>query len=122
MRSILPLLFSIPLLLGCTLQAEVSQPVSSTPTVVDQNPLPDNIQTQVRTDLANHLSIPTEQITIQGYSRQTWSDGCLGLGGPAELCLAALAEGWQIEAVDVATEEIYIYRTDLNGAQIRREP
>ncbi|MGD1950824.1 MAG: hypothetical protein ACFB14_14420 [Leptolyngbyaceae cyanobacterium] len=90
--------------------------------MVDQNPLPENIQTQVRIELANSLGIPTEQITIQGYSRQTWSDGCLGLGGPAELCLAALTDGWQIEAVDVETEEIYIYRTDLNGDQIRREP
>ena len=122
MHSIPLLLFSIPLLLGCTLQADVSPPVPSTPAVVDQNTLPGNIQTQVRTELANHLSIPTEQITIQGYSRKTWSDGCLGLGGPAELCLAALTEGWQIEAVDAETEKIYIYRTDLDGHQIRREP
>lgn len=123
MRFIPLLLFGIPLLLGCTLQPEPSQPIPSTP--VADNPsdtLPTEIQTQVRTDLANHLGVSTDQITIQGYSRQTWSDGCLGLGGPTELCLAALTEGWQVEAIDTETNETYVYRTNLNGDQIRREP
>lgn len=124
MRFLPLLLFSIPLLLGCTLQPEPAQP-DDPGTPIAESPsdtLPDTIQTQVRTDLANHLSIPTDQITIQTYSRRTWSDGCLGLGGPAELCLAALTDGWQVEAVDNETNETYIYRTNLNGDQIRREP
>lgn len=124
MRSILLSLLSTPLLLSCVIQPpEPAQPVPNAPvTDISQNTLPDTIQTQVRTDLANHLGIPTDQITIQSYSRQTWSDGCLGLGGPAELCLAALTEGWQVEAVDTETNETYVYRTNLSGDQIRREP
>ncbi|NEQ51934.1 MAG: hypothetical protein F6K11_17650 [Leptolyngbya sp. SIO3F4] len=123
MRFIPLLLLSVPLLLSCTLQPDPVQPVPSTPMAdLPSDTLPDNIQTQVRTDLANYLDIPTDQITIQNYSRQTWSDGCLGLGGPAELCLAALTDGWQVEVVDSETKETYIYRTNLNGDQIRREP
>lgn len=123
MRFIPLLLFSVPLLLSCTLQPEPAQPSPSNPMAdLPSETLPDNIQTQVRTDLANHLDIPTDQITLQNHSRRTWSDGCLGLGGPAELCLAALTEGWQVEAVDSETNETYVYRTNLNGDQIRREP
>ena len=96
--------------------------ISTTPADTPQTALPENIPTQVRTDLAAHLGVPADQITIQSHSRQTWSDGCLGLGGPAELCLAALTEGWQVEAVDTETSKTYVYRTSLNGDQIRREP
>ncbi|MEM8615066.1 MAG: hypothetical protein AAGF93_23880, partial [Cyanobacteria bacterium P01_H01_bin.105] len=128
----LMLLLSFPLLLSCTLQPEPAQSVpdiststpSSNQTVADTSPdtLPDTIQTQVRTDLANHLGIPSDQITLQSHSRQTWSDGCLGLGGPAEICLTALTDGWQVEAINTETNEIYVYRTNLKGDQIRREP
>ncbi len=94
MRYIPLILISVPLLIGCTLNPEPAQPIPSTPMAdLPADTLPDKIQTEVRTDLANHLGIPSDQITIQKYSRQTWSDSCLGLGGPAELCLAALTEG-----------------------------
>ncbi|MEO0395760.1 MAG: hypothetical protein AAF243_07205 [Cyanobacteria bacterium P01_A01_bin.137] len=128
MRSVLTVLLSTPLLLSCVIQQpETVQPettVSPSLTMVDtsQGTLPNTLQTQVLTDLANHLDIPTDQIDIKNYGRQTWSDGCLGLGGPAENCLAALTDGWQVEAIDTETNETYVYRTDLNGAQIRREP
>ncbi|MEA5465074.1 hypothetical protein [Leptothoe sp. PORK10 BA2] len=123
MRFIPLLLLSVPLLLSCTLQPQPPEPVPNPP-MADLPPdtLPNNIPTQIRTDLANHLGVPTNQITIQNSSRQTWSDGCLGLGGPAESCLAALTEGWQVEAIDTATNETYIYRTNLTGDHIRREP
>ena len=58
-------------------------------------------------------------ITVESYSRQTWSDGCLGLGGPAEACLAALTEGWQVELVDSATGDRYTYRTNEEGSAVR---
>ncbi|MGD1857047.1 MAG: hypothetical protein ACFB2W_22670 [Leptolyngbyaceae cyanobacterium] len=123
MQSIPLLLLSVPLLISCTLQPEPEQPEPSAPvTDTAQDILSDTIQTQVSADLANYLGVSTDQITIQNYSRQTWSDGCLGLGGPAEGCLAALTEGWQIEAINTETNETYTYRTNLNGDQIRREP
>ena len=95
------LLLSVPLLLGCTLQP----PQPETPMAEPSENLPTNIQTQVRTDLANHLNIPTDQITLQTHNRRTWSDGCLGLGGPAEICLMALTDGWQVEAIHSETNK-----------------
>ncbi len=95
-----------------------STPIANNP----QTALPENIQSQVRFNLAIILRASVDRITIQNYSQQTWPDGCLGLGGANELCLAALTEGWQVEAIDTETNETYVYRTNLNGDQIRREP
>ncbi|MEM1256318.1 MAG: YbaY family lipoprotein [Cyanobacteria bacterium P01_H01_bin.21] len=80
--------------------------------------LPDAIATAIKTDLSQELEDVALQ--VENYSRETWSDGCLGLGGPAELCLAALTEGWRVELTDTAGEN-YIYRTNIDGTQVRRE-
>ncbi|NEZ62900.1 hypothetical protein D0962_08910 [Leptolyngbyaceae cyanobacterium CCMR0082] len=115
-------------LMGCLL-AEAPMPESSpgpdimtAPEIeqtVEVQPLPDSVRNRVQTGLSNYLGIPTDQINIARYSHETWFDGCLGLGGPAELCLAALTEGWQVEAI-APTGESYFYRTDLTGNQVRR--
>lgn len=70
-------------------------------------------------DLAAKTSKDKDAITVKDVNEQTWSDGCLGLGGPAESCLAALVEGYRIELeVD---GETYVYRTDRDGASVRME-
>ena len=113
------------LLMGCFLAEAPVQENSPTlaPTgnleTQQTESLPGNVREQVQAALSTHLNIPVEQITIGRYSRETWSDGCLGLGGPAELCLAALTEGWQVEAVGPSGES-YFYRTNLTGDQIRQ--
>ncbi len=115
-----------PQLQAITQSWETLQAQTETTTLISANnrptELPVNIQSQILFNLAVYLRVPVEQVSIQNYSQQTWSDGCLGLGGPTELCLAALTEGWHVEAVDTETNQTYGYRTNLNGAQIRREP
>ncbi|MEO0455887.1 MAG: hypothetical protein AAF152_04795 [Cyanobacteria bacterium P01_A01_bin.114] len=100
----------------------VSDPAASQnlPEVVAE-PLPEILQERVRAAHADYRGIPLEQTRIVRYSRETWQDGCLGLGGPAESCLAALTEGWQISVADTAADnEDTFYRTDLTGDSIRR--
>ena len=79
--------------------------------------LPDEVETAVKAALA--AEIGDTETTVDSYSRQTWSDGCLGLGGPAESCLAALTEGWQVALVDSATGDRYTYRTNEDGSAVR---
>ncbi|NEZ60432.1 hypothetical protein DXZ20_33295 [Leptolyngbyaceae cyanobacterium CCMR0081] len=81
--------------------------------------LPDAIATAVTTALSQEFGTASPQVSR--YSRETWSDGCLGLGGPAESCLAALTEGWEVEVLDTATGQSYIYRTNSDGTQVRRD-
>jgi len=121
------LLLSISLLLACTPAPDtdaVSSPASiassANPTAaanVKFEKLPDEIATRVKAKLSEELGETSLQ--VGRYSREIWSDGCLGLGGPAELCLAALTEGWQVEVIDT-TGQSYFYRTNLGGDSIRR--
>src|SRR3989344_2644507 len=43
-----------------------------------------------RKDLAAKLSIEEKNIVIMQIDETQWSDGCLGLGGPAESCIQML--------------------------------
>lgn len=72
-----------------------------------------------RADLAAKLGIPTSGVTIMLVEEKSWSDGCLGLGGPAESCLQALVDGFRVELL--AHGHTHVYRTDKTGASLRPE-
>jgi hypothetical protein len=72
-----------------------------------------------RKDLATKLGVGEGSIVIMLIENKTWSDGCLGLGGPAESCLAAQTEGFRVELE--ASGKTYVYRTDATGAAVRAE-
>ncbi|ASC73215.1 uncharacterized protein XM38_041770 [Halomicronema hongdechloris C2206] len=131
LHHVAPPLLSALLLLSCApLSDGNSTPVDHPPTSsspmatplpqVPSDPLPDAVSTAVKADLADHLGVSVEQLSIGRHSRETWPDGCLGLGGPSEICLAALVEGWQVEVIDMRSQQSYFYRTDLSGQQVRR--
>jgi hypothetical protein len=69
--------------------------------------------------LASELGVDVESITLVKVQDEVWSDGCLGLGGPAESCLAAETPGYSV-VLQYAGKE-YTYRTDLTGDQVRQE-
>ena len=69
--------------------------------------------------LAEAESIPPDSIEVIEYESAEWSDSCLGLGGPAESCLAVITPGWRI-VLRVAGIE-HNYRSDELGTQIRAE-
>lgn len=111
------------LLFSCTVPPEPPM-TNSTPTTMPTDPsqetLPDVVSRRVKANLAAQLGVAADQLVIDSYSRETFSDGCLGLGGPAEGCIAVLTEGWQVEVVNPETSQSYIYRSDLAGEQIRQ--
>lgn len=72
-----------------------------------------------RKDLAIRLSVDEKSIVIMQITDTTWSDGCLGLGGPAESCLQELVPGFKVEML--AKGKTYFYHTDKSGAAIRAE-
>ena len=72
-----------------------------------------------RKDLAIKLGVEEGSVVIMLVESKTWSDGCLGLGGPAESCLMALVDGFLVEME--AKGKTYVYRTDKTGASIRAE-
>ena len=73
---------------------------------------------RAREALAADLQVGIETVTIQSWFPQEWSDSCLGLGGPAESCLAAIHPGWQV-MLQVGGGEVYDVRSDELGDIIR---
>ena len=80
--------------------------------------LPPVAVVKARAALATELNVGIDTISIESYERQEWSDSCLGLGGPAESCLAAIHPGWQVLLL-VVEGETYEVRTDELGEIIR---
>ena len=72
-----------------------------------------------RKDLATKLSVDEKSIVIIQITETAWTDGCLGLGGPAESCLQALVPGFKVEML--AKGKTYFYRTDKTGEAVRAE-
>jgi predicted small secreted protein len=80
--------------------------------------LPPVAVVRAREVLAAELNLEVESIDIENYDRAEWSDSCLGLGGPAESCLAVITPGWQVE-FSVDGGETYEVRTDELGEVVR---
>lgn len=57
------------------------------------------------------------ELSVIAVEEKTWSDSCLGLGGPAESCLAALTEGWRVVVSD--GDQAWVFRIDAEGNQVR---
>jgi hypothetical protein len=70
--------------------------------------------------LGAELNLPIGNIEIVSVEQTTWSDSCLGLGGPAELCLQALTPGYRV--LLQADGQQYELHTDLNGDHVRLKP
>ncbi|NEP17554.1 MAG: hypothetical protein F6J97_11715 [Leptolyngbya sp. SIO4C1] len=132
MRTFTLMLLSLMVLLavGCSYPpaTEPDSSQASPPTEVPQpaeepakDALPEAVSEQVKSALSQSIGVSQTQLDIADYSQETWSDGCLGLGGPAESCLAALTEGWRVEVVNRETSQRYVYRTDEIGDSMRRE-
>lgn len=84
----------------------------------DSEALPPVAVVRARAALAADLNIGVESITIENYERAEWTDSCLGLGGPAESCLAAIHPGWRV-TISVDGSDSYEVRTDELGEIIR---
>jgi hypothetical protein len=72
-----------------------------------------------RAALADFLGVDEDALELEKIEDAEWSDSCLGLGGPAESCLAAITPGYAI-TFNVAGES-YVVRTDLEGIAVRVE-
>ena len=88
------------------------------PAVIEN--LSDRARKAVIADVSKRAKIPTTKLKITRYSRQTWSNGCLGISKPDEICTQALVEGWRV--VVSGNNRTWVYRSDRNGRIVRLEP
>jgi heat shock protein HslJ len=103
-------------LAACAPQAATEQPVGVPTQGAPTGEIP-AVADQARGWLASQLGKPVENIRIDGAKATDWPDSCLGLGGPAESCLAEIVPGWQVAlTVDGQAFEV---RADEAGTQFR---
>lgn len=74
---------------------------------------------KVKLQVASELKISDGLVIVMSAFEKEWSDGCLGLGGPAESCLQALVSGYEVTIQ--AEGKTRVYRTNIDGSVIRRE-
>jgi hypothetical protein len=85
---------------------------------VNQSAVPDKaVIDAVMQAASQQLQTPIANLKLGQSEQETWSDGCLGLGGTAESCLAAMVPGWQVR-VESGSQRL-VYRTNLSGSAIR---
>lgn len=81
--------------------------------------LSSRVANAVRQDLSRKSGTLPENLKIINSTRETWSDGCLGLGSLVEQCLQGQVEGWRVTLSDDRSS--WIYRTDYAGQMLRLE-
>lgn len=57
-------------------------------------------------------------IVMTAYERE-WSDSCLGLGGPSEICAQVMTPGYEVTTQSGGT--MMTFRTNVDGSQIREK-
>lgn len=81
--------------------------------------LPTSVFKAVQQDLSKQTNLPVEEFKLANATHQSWTDGCLGLAKPEEMCSQALIDGWRV--VVTRGKQTWVYRTDTNGRVIRQE-
>lgn len=78
--------------------------------------LPKSVADAVLQAASQQSGLPSQLRIIQSEQR-TWSDSCLGLGGPAESCLRVLVPGWLV-TVEGGQQRL-VYHTNASGSMLR---
>jgi hypothetical protein len=69
--------------------------------------------------LAQELGSAPQSIEVVSYEEVDWPDGCLGLPRLYEPCTEAVTPGWRV--ILSLASEIYTFRADAVGAELREE-
>ncbi|WP_219907699.1 hypothetical protein [Aphanothece hegewaldii] len=87
--------------------------------VKENQQLPASVLKAVQNDLSKQTNLPAEEFKLMNATHESWTDGCLGLAKPDEMCSQALIDGWRV--VITREKQTWVYRTDTNGRVIRQE-
>lgn len=99
----------------------ITRPASSTtpaPGATDLEKIPGMAMAQAQ--LAQQLQVDAAAITIISAEAVDWPDGCLGAGGPDEMCAAVITPGMKV--IFKAADKEYEYRLSADGSQQRLVP
>ena len=81
--------------------------------------LPNSVKNAVFRDIARQINIDISTLRIIQAEQQEWSDGCLGLGGPTQLCTTGVVPGWRVTVE--GGRQTFVYRTNQTGSAVKPE-
>lgn len=81
--------------------------------------LPEAVANAVLRSAAQESGLAVAGLRVIEAKRQTWPDGCLGLGNPGVVCSQVLVPGWQVMVG--SGERRWVYRTDDGGLLVMFE-
>lgn len=123
--TLLYMLFGLLLFAACS-PAPEAQSVEELPVAV-QTPPETGVQVNgegypaaalaARVDLAARLNLTPEQVKVIAFEPREWTDSCLGLGSPAEICMTVITPGYLVRLNADGLE--YVYHTDADGKSMR---
>ena len=119
-KWIVSLLCAGLLLAACSVNATDVPAIATQLIPALEDVLPPDVALNIRNQVSEILGVPVESIQLQTIEPMEWPDGCLGLGGPDESCVAAVTPGWLL--VFSADGQEYRFRADQTGTVIRQEP
>ncbi len=70
----------------------------------------------VRAHAAAEYGVSADEVVVVSAMPAEWPDGCLGLGGPGEMCTQAIVPGFDI-VVDISGQA-HFYRTNMDASVI----
>lgn len=81
--------------------------------------LPPEVQSAVFEDTVNRTSKTVDALKVVEAEPHNWTDGCLELAKPEEICTQAIVPGWRVVVSDGMRE--WAYRTDDSGNLVKLE-
>jgi hypothetical protein len=124
--NLLYMLFGLLLFPACS-PAPQAQPIQETPaptqaaketeTPVSGGGYPAAVFA-AQADLAASLGLAPEEVQVIEIEPREWTDSCLGLGSPAEICMTVITPGYLVR-LNAGGQE-YVYHTDADGKSLRR--
>jgi hypothetical protein len=81
---------------------------------------PESVRAAVLQAVAAETKLQPDQFVLTQATPKIWSDGCLGLGPPAQMCTAVLVRGWEVRVMYQRQE--WVYRTNSSGQAIQLDP
>ncbi len=82
--------------------------------------LPNPVKEAVLQAASVQTGLRTEQLALTQAKSKVWSDGCLGLAPPEQMCAAVLVRGWEVTVMHQRQE--WVYRTSATGEKIVLDP
>lgn len=79
---------------------------------------PADVVEDIKSILSAETGIPSYDLLLVSTEAVEWSDACLGLAAPDELCAQVITPGYRV--VLSSLDRHYVYHTDQTGTNIRR--